>query len=130
MRVNPQEFQAFPKQLVIGFVPASSGPKQIQQSLEGAGLADDQVDFLSGEEGLEILTRGGGSAGLLQRLIRRIERISQEGLHLGAAIDHLRAGNAMVAIRRVRAEDAPGIRSALESAGVGNHHYFGRLTFD
>jgi hypothetical protein len=130
MRINPQEFQSFPKHLVIGFVPATSGMERVQQALDTSGVAGDQVDFLSGDDGVDILTYGGGKATFRQRMIRKVELISQEGLHLGAAIDHLKAGNTMVAVRRVDAERAPAVRQALESAGVGSHHYFGRLTFD
>lgn len=130
MRINPQEFQAFPKQLVIGFVPETSGMERVQQALDTSGVDVDQIDFLSGNDGLEILTNGGSRATLRQRMIRKVELISQEGVRLGAAIDHLKAGNIMVAVRRVDAGRAPAVRQALESAGVGSHHYFGRLTFD
>ncbi len=130
MRFNPQEFYTFPKQLVIGFLPASSRPEQVQQALDATGLAPEQVDFLQGTDGVDILTHGGKSAGLRQRMIRKIERVSQEGLHLGTAIEHLEAGNTMVAVRQVGPDDAPNVRQVLESVGVGNHHYFGRYTFD
>ncbi|MEX2552207.1 MAG: hypothetical protein WD627_04305 [Actinomycetota bacterium] len=65
-----------------------------------------------------------------QRLIRKIERISEEGEHLLQAVDHLKAGQTLVGIRRVTAGDAPLVRQTLEEAGVEDHHYFGKHIFD
>jgi hypothetical protein len=130
MRVNPQEFISFPRQTVIGFVPASAPLEQVQEALDGTGLAGQEVAFLDGHDGLQILSRGGESATLRQRILRKVELLSEEGLHLSRAIDHLRSGMAVVAIRRVGSHDAPRVRQALETAGVGTHHYFGTRTFD
>ena len=130
MRINPQEFVSFPKEMVIGFVPGQTRLEEVEDALEQTGLNGDQIDFLQGNGGLEILTAGGASPSMKNRLIRKLEMISQEGGRLSAAVDQLQAGNTVVAIRGVKAGNAPEVREALEMAGVGNHHYFGRLTFD
>lgn len=71
-----------------------------------------------------------GAATLRQRILRKVELVSEKGLHLSRAIDHLRSGTAVVTIRRVGSNDAPRVRQALETVGVGTHHYFGTRTFD
>jgi hypothetical protein len=130
MTINPEEFISFPKEVVIGFIPADVQLEPIKDALNAAGLVDDQIDFLRGEKGLEILNTGGSSATMRQRLTRKIERISEEGEHLLQAVEHLETGQTLVGIRRVTVDEAPRVRQTLEEAGVVDHHYFGKYTFD
>ena len=130
MNINPDEFISFPKEMVMGFLPPDAQLEPVQDALKAAGLADDQIAFLRGEKGLEILNASGASSTMKQRLIRKVERISEEGERLLQAVDHLEAGETLVGVRRVPADEAPLVRHILQGAGVVDHHYFGRHTFD
>lgn len=130
MRINPQEFVSFPKEVVIGFIPQDKPLAPVHEALVASGIPDDRIDFLQGAEGVKILAEGGDEATLRQRLLRKVEKISEEGENLLKAVKNVSEGQTMVGVRDVTREDSPEVRATLEQAGVVDHHYYGRHTFD
>ena len=43
MKINPEEFVAFPKETVVAFVPAETPLDQVAESLEEGGISADQI---------------------------------------------------------------------------------------
>ncbi len=129
-RMNEDEFIAFPKEMFVGAVRSDVRLEQVTQALLAIGVADDQIGFLQGEKGLEILNPEGAHGTVKERMLRKAEGFAAEGRILERSADHLRAGRTIVGVVHVDHALAERIMGICDEAGLEDCHYFGRWKID
>lgn len=119
---TPQSHFTFrPRNALYGVFDDLLAVRDLSQRLLEAGFGEAQVQVLTGEEGVRDLDPDGRHHGLMARLLRALQSITDERAHVEHYVGELLRGRYVVAV------SAPGGPQALEQLcaifkGCGGHY--------
>ena len=115
--VNRDEFVPFLRDLLVAVLREGATPQSVSDALVAAGIDEDRIDFLQGEEGLRILNPEGTHGSVKERMIRKAEHFTAERRILELSAAYLRTGRTLVTIHEV--SDVEAVRLMCREAEFG-----------
>jgi hypothetical protein len=110
------EVTANPKRVAMGHLGEGASMDDVAAQLVAAGIPEDRIHFVEGDDGLEFLDNLG----------TWFSRSTSEAWT--KAHDHVESGLTIVSVFEVDEEDVGAVRDALEQAGVEHPSYYGTWT--
>jgi hypothetical protein len=108
------EIKANPDRVAVGHLGDDTSMEQVASALVEAGIPEDRIHFLDGDDGIAFLDDLGNW----------FSRAMSESWK--NARDHLDEGRTIVGVFEVDEEDAGLVRSTLEDAGIEHASYYGK----
>jgi hypothetical protein len=91
-------FRAYPTNRLIAIVPSRPSLEAALDELHAADAPEGSIEVFHGEEGLRVADLQGERAGLLGRIIRRVQGIGELAEHKARYEDALQAGQYVLAM--------------------------------
>lgn len=115
-----------PREQVTGVLADPDRAVAVAEALRAAGVEDAAVAFYGGEEIIATIDPDGRGHGPLGRLTRALEHFGQEGEEHHAAVDEVREGHLLVAVRVDDQAAKDRVAGVLREQGVTRLRYWGR----
>jgi hypothetical protein len=120
------DFIAYPTNKVIGFIDDPSDAQAALRDLNAAGFTADEIEVLTGEEGARRIDVTGREHGLLARIVRSIQKLSNyESEHIKRHEQELLAGHFGIGVTPKRESDREQIAQILKSHNGHFINYYG-----
>ena len=119
-------FNFRPKSALYGVFDDLTAVRDLSQRLLDGGYGDQQVQILTGEEGARDLDPDGRHHGLVSRLLRALQSITDERDHVEHYVRELLQGRHVVAVSTPNNnQGVQGICAAFKACGGHYINYYG-----
>jgi hypothetical protein len=132
-----EDMLVYPTEKVVGVVDDHQRLEGLLSSLSDAGVADGQIEVLSGESGAEKLDPTGEEHGAFQRALRTVQKaLGDESERLEALNAELEAGNYVIQVGLSEEDDDPReaekqrIGDVLSSGGARDVAFYGEYQIE
>ncbi|PYE56435.1 hypothetical protein [Deinococcus yavapaiensis] len=129
-RANAVHFGFLSRPKLYGVFEDLESVLLLSERLLALGLGDEQVQVLEGEEGVRSLDVDGRHHGLVARLVRALQGMTDERMHVEAYVRHLLRGRYVVAVTFPRGIDHRVVCEAFKAAGGTCVNYYGALVVE
>lgn len=130
-RPHGSHFTFYPRSKVYGVYGDLDGVLALTDRLIALGFADEKIDILEGDDGIDTLDSDGSRHGLIARFVRALQGITEERSLIDHYVRALAHGHYVVAVSVPNKRNVvQSVCQALKSSGARDIHYYGTFVVE